>query len=222
MTPNTLFAEENIRFLIPVVVAITTFLTAIVTFVLTSFFTIYREKKKNNSEQRPYFDYGEHEMYFPIHDDNLKFYGEGMLLFGPNGQKFKKESKAERFFVAFMILHNRTDNDLLNVRIKTTYKGTEKVTEEFVLPFWKSEDAIYLFQSDYESSSHLSTNEELSVEFTTKTFERLRFSYKRIKKGDYKEVYQKRYLKFIWWNMINYKHSDFFTYQKLKIKNTEE
>lgn len=209
---------ENVKMFLPVVVAVTTFFTAIVTFVLTSFFTIYKDKKKNNADHRAYFEYGEHEMYFPISDENLKFHGEGMVLFGENGSKFKQAAKQGKTFAAFMILHNRTENDLLNVRIKTVYTSSKPITEEFVLPYWRSEEAIYLFQSDFDGSTHYSTNEELTIEFTTKTLEKLRFSWKRIEKGVYKEVYQKRFFIWFWRDMINYNHSNFFTYQKLRIE----
>lgn len=115
-----------------------------------------------------------------------------------------------------MIIRNRTNKDLLNVRIKTIYTGKNCIEEEFVLPYWKSTDAIYLFQTDYNGSSHFSTNEYLSIQFTTRSFERLKFMFKRQKNKSYIERYQKKILKLFWINLINYKHSDFFSFQKLK------
>ncbi|PIC71135.1 hypothetical protein CSV77_03595 [Sporosarcina sp. P16b] len=213
---NELLSNESFKTIIPILVGVTSLITAIITFMLTSIFTVIRDKKKINFDNRAYFEYGEHEMYFPIKQESIDTHGDGLVLFGKNGAQFKNEAGKRDRFCTFMIVHNRTNNDLLNVKIKTIYSGRNRIEEEFVLPYWKSNDAIYLFQTDYNGSSHFSTNEHLSIEFTTRSLERLKFMFKRQQNKNYIERYQKRFYKFFWINLINYRHSDFFSFQKLK------
>lgn len=67
-------------------------LTALITFVLTSLFTLYKDKKASNNSNRLFFQYAEYELKYPF--ENAP-HGNGKMLVGENGQKLKY--RAEKY-----------------------------------------------------------------------------------------------------------------------------
>lgn len=193
-------------------------LTALITFLLTSLFTLYKEKKNSNDMKRIFFEYSEYELEYPFVDVK---HGEGKMLVGPNGQKLIYRTQ-NRAIYSFMVLKNATVNDAINVKIKHSFSDRqyglvqEIITEEFFMPIWKSKDTIYLPATISNSDSHISTNEGLIITYNTTTLEKFRYSYVRKKKGGYKERLKKRYLGFIWIPKILYQKSPFYTFVNVR------
>ncbi|ARZ61509.1 MULTISPECIES: hypothetical protein [Bacillus cereus group] len=187
--------------------------TGFITFILTSLFTIYREKKSANSESRAFIQYEEFELSYPF--ENVKKYGEGMLLLSENGRKLVE--KGGRTTLAFLILKNITDNDVINVKIESEFQSKEGkvIREEFAMPVWNSNDVLYIPQSVYGSSSYYSTNIELTVSYSTLGFENFKSGYKRMENGKYKDFLKKKYFKLFYWDVIKYHQSEFFRFIKI-------
>lgn len=200
-------------------------LTALITFFLTSLFTLYKDKKTNNHSKRIFFEYAEYELEYPFADAK---YGEGKMLVSTNGQKLKYlAEKYDGAVYSFLVLKNVTVNNAINVKIIHSFSDRrldsvqEIITEEFFMPIWKAKDTLYLPATINKSDSHLSTNEKLVITYNTSTFEKFRYSYIRTKKGSYKERLKKRYLGFIWIPKIFYQTSDFFTFVNVKNEETK-
>lgn len=200
--------------------------TAIITFILTSLFTMYRDKKANNFTKRAFFEYAEYEMEYPFDGNNIK-HGEGKLLLGKNGKLLHDHARTYgKTVYSFLVLRNVTSNDVINVKIKFVFsdrrgkKGAvpnEIIKEEFSLPVWKSTDTIYIPASIYNHpTSNFSTSEELEVIYNTTTFEKFKYLYTRKEDGNYKEQLKKRYLGFIWITKLNYERANFFTFVNVK------
>lgn len=205
-------------------------ITAIITFVLTSLFTMYKERKINNISKRVFIDYAEYELRYPFDNDAKNLHGEGTLLLGKNGKKlYQHANQHGGATYTFLVIKNITTNDVIDVKVKFAFSDRlsknstpkEMITEEFFMPVWKSTDSIYIPATIYNHSSHLSTNEELVVSYSTTSFERFKYSYKRQKDGTFKERLKKRYFGFIWITKIRYKKGEFHSFIKVK-KNTEE
>lgn len=209
--------DEYSRYLLPALVAVIGLITALITFFLTAGFTHFREKSKSNAENRAYFEYAKYELNYPINNEDMNFFGEGILLLGENGDKFEEAfSKGSQNQVcSFIVIANETENDLINVIFKTSYTGEKRIEEEFVLPYWKSNDIIYLFQNEFGYEGH-SVSDELTIQFTTKTFENLKYQVKRYNNSTYKEMYQRRIFKFFWRNVVLLKKRKATKFQKLK------
>lgn len=223
MTVNPVTSQNPVSIWIPVI-------TAILTFILTSIFTVIREKRNTNVSKRIFFNYMEIEQQYPFVDkDTLaKRYGKGQVLFGENGSKLKNHARNEgTSLYTFMILRNVTNNDAINVKIKTKFSDSSKVVaEDFYLPSWTSDTSIYLPQSVYGSSSHLSTNESIVITYTTMNYEKFRFRFKRLcpykkymfwrsPKIKYKETLHKKYFGFVWIRNIKFQHSSFYSFETI-------
>ncbi len=199
-----------------------------VTFVLTSLFTVFRERKNNNIPRRVFLEYAEYEMEYPFGDKPK--HGEGRILVGENGKKLIQNANTHGGSdYTFMVINNITENDIINVKIKFVFsdrpgkRGSlpkEIITEEFFMPVWKSADTIYIPSTIYNSSSKFSTNEELLIEYTTTGFEHFRYSYVREYSGKYTERLEIRYLGFMWLPKVNYHQGDFYRF--IRVRNKEE
>ncbi|MGG3911263.1 hypothetical protein [Peribacillus simplex] len=201
-----------------------------VTFVLTSLFTVYRERKNNNISKRIFIEYAEYEMNYPL-DDDIK-HGEGIILLGKNGKKITNhadEVGGGRF--SFMVIKNITENNVINVKLRFVFSdrlGKQDVCpknvieEEFFMPVWKNTDTIYIPAKIYKDISNFTTNEELVISYTTTSFEHFKYSYERQYDGNYKEQLKKRYLGFIWITKINYQQSQFYSFIRVVKKKNEE
>src|SRR5699024_9966707 len=123
-------------------------LTALITFFLTSLFTLYKDKKESNNSNRVFFEYAEYELEYPFVNAP---HGRGKILVGANGQKLKY--RAEKYggaVYSFLVLKNATANNAINLKIEHSFSdrrfGTvqEIVTENFFMPIWKAADTLYL------------------------------------------------------------------------------
>lgn len=198
-----------------------------VTFVLTSLFTVYRERKNISIPKRIFIEYAEYELEYPFSD--MPKHGEGIVLLGKNGKKLiDYANSAGGSVFTFMVIKNITENDIINLNIKFVFsdrsgkKGAtpkEIVNEEFSLPVWKHQDTLYIPATIHDNkTSNFSTSEELVISYTTIVFEHFRYSYKRLNNGEYIEKLKKRYLRFIWLTKVNYKRSGFFSFVRVKNK----
>lgn len=204
-------------------------LTALITFFLTSFFSLYKDKKNNNFTKRIFFEYAEFELDYPKNFNDEINFGEGKILLGENGKKL--HDKAElygRATYTYLVLKNITDNNAINVKIKSSFSNqtkkhaaTKNVTEEFFMPIWKCKDTLYIPVTFEDGPTHFSTNEELVITYNTTTFEKFQYSFVRQNDGSYKEQLKKRYLGFIWVPKIVYEKSNFYTFVNVKKKKEE-
>lgn len=205
-------------------------LTALITFFLTSLFTLYRESKYKNHDKRIFFEYKEFELKYPFGNDQN--HGEGIILLGDNGTKLHRHAKKHGESVySFLILKNITENNVINVKIKHEMSdrvGNNKKTvsnkivkEEFFMPVWKWKDTLYIPATFYDGGSNFTTNEELIVIYNTTTFEKFKYSYVRQDDSSYKEKLKKKYLGFIWITKINYEKSEFYSFVHVQKENKE-
>lgn len=201
-------------------------LTALITFFLTSLFTLYKDKRNNNHSVRIFFEYAEYELKYPFADAK---HGDGMILVGMNGQKLKYHAeKYDGAVYSFLVLKNVTVNNAINVKIINSFSDRRHgsvqntVTEEFFMPIWKNQDTLYLPATINKSDNHLSTNEKLVITYNTSAFEKFRYSYIRTKKGCYKERLKKRYLGFVWIPKIFYQKSAFYSFENVKSAETKK
>lgn len=199
-----------------------------VTFVLTSLFTVYRERKNNNIPRRIFLEYAEYDLHYPFEDKPK--HGEGKILLGQNGRKLiEHANKTGGAVYSFLVLNNITENDVVNVKINFVFSNRlsnqdipeDAIREKFTLPVWKSTDTIYIPMTIYGGSFHTSTSEELLIEYTTTGFEHFRYSYNREFSGEYIERLEKRYLGFMWLPKINYHRSEFFSFIRVRNKDEE-
>jgi hypothetical protein len=195
--------------------------TAILTFILTSIFTLYREKKNLNISRRVFFEYAEYELRYPFTDVNL--HGEGILLQGKNGKRIidKALSDPEGYVFTFLVLKNITENDIVNILINFEFSSNKMIKETFVLPIWKSNDTLYIPATVHGSSSPFSTSEHLEIKYCSTSFEKFKFSYKRQKNGEYDEVLSKKYLGFLWIKKMKYHKSGFYSFRRV-VDNKKE
>lgn len=203
--------------------------TAIITFFLTSIFTIYKEGRSNNISKRIFFEYAEFEISYPFDKEAIKNHGEGRILKGKNGKQII--NSAEEYpgsTYTYLVLKNITNNDAINVKIKHVFSNgtkahapTKIVDEEFFMPVWQAKDTLYIPASIYDGTSHFSCNEELSITYVTTSFEHFKYSYSRQEDGTYKERLKKRYLGFIWINKVKYQTGNFYSYNLVKEKKNE-
>lgn len=186
-----------------------------VTFILTSMFTLYREKKSSNIFKRALISYNEYELTYPF--ENVKSFGEGLLLLNADGKKLINSVGTNKAVFPFLVLKNITDNDLLNVKIESNYEvGKGKIVEvEFFMPLWDSKDVIYIPMSHYETGSKFVTNIDLTVSYTTIAFEKFKMGYKRIKKSTYEDFFMKKYFNLFYLNNVKYHQGKFYTYEKI-------
>ncbi|WLR53784.1 hypothetical protein LC048_14815 [Mesobacillus subterraneus] len=200
--------------------------TAIITFILTSLFTMYKDKRTNNFTKRMFFEYAEFELKYPFDETNLR-HGEGKVLLGENGKKLHRHTQLHgKSVFTFFVLKNVTSNDAINVHIKFSFsdRGGKKgaipkqlITEYFSLPVWRNTDTLYIPVTIYNnSSSNFSTNEELVISYNTTTFEKFKYLYVRQADGTYKEQLKKRYFGFLWITKLNYERADFFTFANVR------
>lgn len=203
---------------------ITAVLTALVTATATSLFTSSRDKKSLDFSKRIFIDYGETVLQYPFSEKIKQRHGPGIILWGPNGKKLKLE--AEEFGTTsspFLIIKNNTGNDVVNVQVKSSFSSDyELIEEEFSLPFWKSDDSLFIPQRVFEANnSFFSTNEVISVMFTTTSFETLKYELKKVRNGNYKERLQKKCFGVIWITKIKYHQRKFFSYEKIAREKKE-
>src|SRR5699024_8631362 len=145
-------------------------LTALITFLLTSIFTLYKDKKKENYLSMIFFEYNEHELKYHF---SASIYGDGKILFGENGRKLKYHAEKENGIIySFLVIKNLTINNAINVKITHSFSGhkynTQQkyiVTEEFFIPIWKYEDTLYLHETINNIKSHFSTNEKHIINY---------------------------------------------------------
>ena len=208
------YISTNINVFFPIV-------TAILTFILTSLFTLYREKNSLNISTRVFFEYAEYGLSYPFTD--VALHGEGILLQGKNGKRIidKALCNPDGDVITFLILKNITENDIVNVLINFEFSGNKKITETFVLPIWKSKDTIYIPATEYGSGSPFSTSEHLEIIYCTTSFEKFRYSYQRRKNGHYDEVLSKKYIGFLWIRKMKYYQSGFFSFRRV-VNNKNE
>jgi hypothetical protein len=198
--------------------------TAVITFVLTSFFTLYREKKAANVSKRVIIVYAEYQISYPFEEKVVaERHGRGMILFGDNGKKLSNhanrefQDSGERSLYSYMVVKNTTANDIINVKIKTVFENSGVDVEEvFFIPVWKNDMVLYLPQSVFGGNSHLSTNKELNIIYTTSNFEKFNYSYKITKRNEFKERLKKRYLGFIWITLVRYYKNRFYSFENVK------
>lgn len=220
----TTTAQNPVFVWIPVV-------TAVLTFILTSLFTIYRERKTSNASKRIFFSYSEYEMSYPFDDEVATRHGEGMILFGKNGTLLREYAmKFGPVVYSFFVLKNVTVNDAINVKMRTRYSDKATVVEEeFGMPTWQHDTTLYLPQSIFGSGTHMATNEELTIWYMTTNFEQFKYSFKRLKKrkwymfwrkenAHYKETLSKRYF-MVWVRKVRYVKTGFYSHQIVRKKS---
>ncbi|WIV17843.1 hypothetical protein QPK24_15650 [Paenibacillus polygoni] len=201
-------------------------ITAVLTFILTSLFTSFKERKAMNIPKRVILDYAEYTFDYPFENKVSENHGNGRILLGSNGKNITNEAldfykgARTRSPLQFLVLKNVTENNVINVKIRTVYgsKEGEKVDEMFIMPVWEHKTTLYLPQTVYCSKSTFSTNLELVITYTTANFETFKYSYKRTKKNLYKERLKKRYLGFIWLTKIRYFKQSFNSFLVVRSK----
>lgn len=200
-------------------------ITAIITFILTSLFTMYKDRKSTNINKRIFIEYAEFLIEYPFNEKSLTLHGKGLILLGENGTKMLKVLKkiGEEAKSSYMVVKNITNNDVINVLIKTVYSsGTVRVTEEFNLPLWKHSDSLYLPQTIYESENIYSQNDELSITYTTSNFEVFRYRFLMQEDGKLVETLKKRYLGLIWITKVKYHKTNFYKFIKVGYKGGDQ
>jgi len=208
--------------LIQYMTVIVPLITAVLTFILTSAFTAYKERKAMNISKRVILDYAEYSLQYPFEDKVSDNHGKGLILWGSNGKKLSDSASeyyscyGSRATYQFLVLKNITENNIINVKIKTTYDCRGKtVKEEFFLPVWNYETTLYLPQSVHGGENIYSTNLELKIIYTTSNFETFSYGYKRTKKDSYEEHLKKKYLGFIWITKVKYFQNEFYRFERV-------
>lgn len=202
--------------------------TALLTFFLTSLFTLYKDKKGNNFMKRIFFEYAEYELEYPKNFVEEIKHGEGRVLLGNNGKALHVPEKRGSVY-SYTVLRNLTENNAINVKIKNVFSDrlktrppTKNVTEEFYMPVWKYKDTLYIPVTFKDGPTNYSTNEELIITYNTSTFEKFRYSFVRQETGKYDEKLEKRYLGFIWIPKIIYQKGEFYKFMNVREnKNVE-
>ncbi len=209
---NTNADSSNIKYL----TIIFPLITAVITFFLTSLFTMYKDKKTINISRRVFIEYAEYLLDYPFNEETTSIHGNGLLLLGDNGKKLIRSADKDGEKHSYLVLKNITNNDVINVLIKTEFLSDGILTsEEFNMPIWKHKDSIYIPQTFNEGSSVYSQNELLKIRYTTSNFEEFEFGYIRQQDGTYQETLKKKYLGFIWLNKVKYYKSKFYSFHKV-------
>ncbi|WP_227396993.1 hypothetical protein [Jeotgalibacillus aurantiacus] len=169
---------ESIQNLTGQLVIIIPILTAILTVLFNAVLKFFFERNDINYSKRPFFSYIEYLMDYPI--DRSKR-NNGFILFGRNGIKLFNSSTHYYSKANFLELKNLTNNDIINVKIKSKFFSDGiKVQEDFSLNIWRQDQLILIPQTVFGKDLY-STNEALIIKFRTLSGENIKFSYKRRK-----------------------------------------
>lgn len=186
-------------------------LTAVITFALTSIFTVYREKKNVNILNRVFIKHEHYFLNYPFDKEKIEIFGKGKILLSENGEKLHSFAKKEEdgCNYEFLILKNITTNDIHNANVKICVSCYDKILkEEYSLPVWNHSETLYIPTTIFEGSVNFSTSENFSITYKTASFEKFKLSYKKTKKGEYIEKLQKKYL-FFWITKTKTKYKKF-------------
>ncbi|UDK97888.1 hypothetical protein EYB33_16930 [Lysinibacillus sphaericus] len=189
-------------------------LIGFITFILTSLFTIYREKRNNLLEKRAFIEYHQYELNYPFNDNK-----DGLILTSIEGKKTLELYKENSGICCFLEIKNITENDILNLKIEVISESKRIVKQEFALPIWKNDTTLYIPITIHDGNTHFVTDHKLDIQYTTLAFEKFSYGYYRTKDKKY-NTYLKKYYFFNLIPITKIKYSEVprFTYIKLEKK----
>lgn len=186
-------------------------LTAVLTFFLTSVFTLYRERKASNLSKRALIQYEEWSLTYPFTDKTISYHGEGLVLLNRDARTIVEDIEANGPGpLTFLIIRNISENDVFNVSIRAVITtGKTTISQQYTVPVWNHATTLYI---PYATRSLAVGNEELVIMWSTVNFERFKLSY--TKKSGWTEVLQERFMG-IWITKQVIPRGDYYSFTRV-------
>ncbi|SFG70587.1 hypothetical protein [Sporolactobacillus nakayamae] len=155
-------------------------ITALVTFILTSVFSIVKDHQRSKKDSRVIFNIERKRIPYHIEDQS---YGWGRQLLDTRYDSDHEqyvEDYGNRYIVEHIVIKNITSKTACNVFIKveSSYQN-ELIKRNFLLPVISSDETIYIPTS--LPGATFMTDEYLSVDYRTEGNERMRYIEKKIR-----------------------------------------